>query len=125
MALMVGTLAAAAYALEPIIGTTLDDVLLESPQDDIIMGLAGHDYLDASLYPPPDPEGSTTGDKDVLQGGSGDDILDATDGFPRFASESDILNGGSGHDECFGDFNDIGGVNDTFIGCEFINGVAQ
>jgi Ca2+-binding RTX toxin-like protein len=83
-----------------IVGTPQDDVLLESPQDDIIIGLAGNDVLDASLY---------TGDKDVLRGGRGNDVLDATDG-----DFDDTLNGGSGFDQCFGD------IDDTFISCEII-----
>jgi hypothetical protein len=65
---------------------------------DNISGKGGKDTLRSDLY------GS---DRDVLKGGSGNDILNARDRDSR-----DTLDGGPGDDECRGDFQD------AFRSCE-------
>jgi Ca2+-binding RTX toxin-like protein len=97
----------------PCYGTNSADTIFEragTGVGDTIYARSGPDNVDASLF---------GGDNDFLNGQRGNDRLDATDG-----DFNDILNGGRGFDRCFGDVNAMTGESDTFVNCEFINGVA-
>src|SRR5215211_2302051 len=92
---------------KPCYGTDNPDTIFERGGDgvgDIIYGMRGGDKIYADRF---------VLDADTLWGQRGGDLLDARDGDGR-----DTLNGGAGLDSCFGN------ATDTFISCEFINGVA-
>jgi RTX calcium-binding nonapeptide repeat (4 copies) len=114
VALLTMLVAGAAFAVnkqcsaKPCFGTNQEDTLFERGGNgvgDEIYGRKGPDRIFATSF---------TNDVDYLDGGRGNDRLDARDGDGR-----DTLNGGPGLDRCFGD------PGDEFIQCEFINGVVQ
>jgi hypothetical protein len=79
----------------PCRGTDNDDVLHErvgNHKKDHIMGLKGHDDMEAALF---------TKDRDRLDGGSGRDRILVNDGDAR-----DVARGGRGRDVCFVDQGD-------------------
>jgi hypothetical protein len=84
----------------PCTGTNDNDVLHErhGTVHDRILGMAGHDILDANNY---------FNDRDVLKGGNGRDKLLAND-----RDGSDVLRGGKGRDRCYGD------PGDRFVNCQ-------
>jgi Ca2+-binding RTX toxin-like protein len=100
IAVVVTLFAGAAYAAVLIEGDANNNILFESPNDDIINGGAGNDKIWAQAFPY---------DIDELRGNSGRDLLDAQDQDQR-----DTLNGGANFDRCIGD------KGDTFIDCEII-----
>lgn len=70
-------------------GTSRDDNLFETSQDDFIQGLDGRDFIDASEW---------IDDTDDLHGNAGNDVLNTADG--------DLLDsavGGKGNDVCLVD----------------------
>jgi Ca2+-binding RTX toxin-like protein len=85
----------------PCRGTTGADKLRERAGNgltDNISGLGGKDTVRSDLY---------GADRDVLNGGPGNDTLNARD-----RDSKDTLNGGPGNDRCRGD------LQDEFRGCE-------
>ena len=96
VAVLVAMFATAAYAAT-IYGTSGNDNLNETPQNDRMYGYGGNDDLDAYQY---------SGDTDRLYGGRGHDTLDASDG-----DGFDLLDGGRGYDVCYGD------SGDNFVSC--------
>jgi hypothetical protein len=85
----------------PCSGTTGTDKLRERTGNglaDNISGLGGKDTVRSDLY---------GADRDVLNGGPGNDTLNARD-----RDSKDTLNGGPGNDRCRGD------LQDEFRGCE-------
>jgi Ca2+-binding RTX toxin-like protein len=95
----------------PCYGTNNADTIFERAGDgvgDTIYGRQGPDNINATTF---------TNDNDFLYGQRGNDRLDATDG-----DFNDYINGGRGIDRCFGDVSATD--SDTFVNCEFINGVA-
>jgi RTX calcium-binding nonapeptide repeat (4 copies) len=85
LALVVALSATAAYALVTITGDSGDNILRESPEDDIMYGRGGVDVLEAFDF---------SGDRDELRGGAGNDNLDAEDG-----DGDDFLYGGRGNND--------------------------
>jgi len=100
IAVMVALFATAAYAAV-IEGTGKSDILYESNQNDTIDGRGGPDTLRAQQFP---------FDEDNLDGGTGVDTLNASDG-----DQSDTLDGGKSFDTCKGD------PLDTYKNCERTN----
>ena len=112
MGLMVGLMAAVAYAAT-IVGTAQGEVLYESEGcengcDDLIRALAGDDEAYANFA----PDGA---DKDILRLGSGVDFGTTQDG-----DGEDVIRGGGGADTCDGDVNPGASPNDTFISCAVV-----
>jgi|SRR5215211_6295532 len=101
MAMMVSLFAVAAYAAE-IWGTSQNDDLYESNQDDKIFGRQGNDYISAVKY---------KGDADHTEGNRGNDTISVKDG-----DNKDSVDGGQDFDACFVD------PDDTYINCEMVNG---
>ena len=96
VAVMVAMFATAAFAAT-IYGTSGNDTLWETPQNDRMYGYGGNDIIHAFEH---------SGDTDKLYGGRGGDDLNGEDedGFDR-------LEGGRGYDVCEGD------PSDSFAGC--------
>jgi Ca2+-binding RTX toxin-like protein len=101
MAVMVSLFATAAYAAD-IWGTSDNDDLFETNQDDNIHGRQGNDYISAIKY---------ENDRDKAYGNRDNDTISVKDG-----DDQDYIDGGQDFDACFVD------SDDTYINCEMVNG---
>jgi hypothetical protein len=97
VAVMVGLVAAVAYAAE-IEGTRAGEILVESNLNDTIFGRGGADEIRANLF---GPRNGDPADRDVANGNAGRDFIRVEDG-----DDLDTANGGKGIDACSGDVGD-------------------